>query len=988
MSNPLPNGPPAIRAIALKEITAESSTSRRDFLASMGFTLTAALAACSRAPLEQAIPLLNQPEELTPGVPNYYATTCAGCTSACALVVTTRDGRPIKIEGNPSSSLFGGGTCAVGQASVLSLYDEHRFKTPLLHGQPASWDDVDAHVEARLAAADADRRSIVLVSSTIVSPSTRSIVGRWHERYRTFRHLTYDSISYAAIREANRASFGIAAIPHYQFDRAQLIVSFGADFLGTWLSPVEFTRQYTAARRPHGDTPMCQHVQFEARLSMTGANADLRVPVDPSSEGLVAAELLGRLLRLAAIPIDADPPRSPVDPLVLDRIADQLWRQRGRSLVVSGANDVPTQIVVNAINALLGNYSTTIDLHTPSLQKQGDDAPVAALMDDMRRGNVGVLILYGVNPAYDYAEAVRFVADLEKVPLVVAITDRPDETTQYAHVVCPDHHYLEAWSDAEPVQGFYSLAQPTIRPLFDTRAAQASLLKWIGATPDFPSYIRQFWRTDIFPRQTRVGSFDEFWNHAVHDGVVDIEPQRRPATSTIDQLTHPEIWRPAVRAIETRSRAARASTSAGRYELVMHETVALRDGRHANNPWLQEMPDPVTSQTWGNCAAIAPSVAAALGLESGDVVRIASDRAHVELPVYVQRGQAAGCVMLGLGYGRTHAGKVGRLAGVNTFPFVQLVDGRREYHVSSATMTKTGRREPLALTQLHQTLEGRPIVKEITLASLRAQPENERREADHLLSLWDEPAPDHQTHRWGLSIDLTACTGCSACVVACQAENNVPVVGKDEVLRAREMHWLRIDRYQTESAAGVQTVFQPMMCQHCGHAPCETVCPVLATVHSSEGINQQVYNRCIGTRYCANNCPYKVRRFNWFQYANNARFDYTMNDRLEAMVLNPDVVVRSRGVMEKCSLCTQRIQAGKLHAHAERRDVHDGDIKTACQQACPADAIVFGDLHDPQSRIAQLVRDGRTYRVLEELGTRPNVSYLAKVRSPVEGGPS
>jgi molybdopterin-containing oxidoreductase family iron-sulfur binding subunit len=323
--------------------------------------------------------------------------------------------------------------------------------------------------------------------------------------------------------------------------------------------------------------------------------------------------------------------------------------------------------------------------------------------------------------------------------------------------------------------------------------------------------------------------------------------------------------------------------------------------------------------------------------------------------------------------------------GANAFPLVHLADGRREYHVMAA-LAKTGRREPLALTQLHQTLEGRPIVKETTAAALRARPAIPHDGSERPISLWSEA--DAAEHRWGVSVDLTACTGCSACVIACQAENNVPVVGKDEVLRAREMHWLRIDRYHRGSDDDPQTVFQPMMCQHCGHAPCETVCPVLATVHSSEGLNQQVYNRCIGTRYCANNCPYKVRRFNWFQYANNARFDYTLNDRLEAMVLNPDVVVRSRGVMEKCSLCTQRIQAGKLRARGEHRGVRDGDIRTACQQACPADAIVFGDLHDPASRVAQLARDGRAYHVLDELGTRPGVSYLARVRNPLDAGGS
>ena len=966
-----------------------ASTSRRDFLAQMGFGLAAATAACSRAPVERAIPLLNQPEEITPGVPNFYATTCAGCTAACALVVKTRDGRPIKIEGNERSSLFGGGTCAVGQATVLSLYDEQRLTGPRWQGQPASWTDVDGKIASHLAAVHAEGRTIVLLTGTIVSPSTRAIAASWCDRYKTSRHVVYDPVSYSAIREANRASFGIGAIPHYRFDRAALIVSFGADYLGTWLSPVEFARQYAAARQPDApDGPggpgnseaMCRHVQFEAALSLTGANADLRVPVDPSNEGAAAVELLSRLLRLAGTRSDVEAPRSSVDPQLLDRLAEQLWRRRGRSLVVSGANDVATQLVVNAINALLDNYPGTIDLHAPSLQKQGNDDEAAALVDEMNRGRVGALVIYGVNPVYDYPDPQRFAAGLERVGLVVSLSDRPDETAARAHAVCPDHHYLEAWNDAEPVRGHYSLAQPTIQPLFDTRPAQESLLTWMGATPDFLAYLRDFWRTDIYPKQTRITSFEPFWNLVLEDGVVEIGS---PVHDVRPAIASSVRWEPAAREIAERHRAARASDAADHFEIVLHETVALRDGRHSNNPWLQELPDPVTSLTWGNCAAIAPAVATRLGLEAGDVVAIASSGVRIEVPVYIQPGQSAHSVALALGYGRTRAGKVGDDVGANAFPLVRLIDGRRSYHAFGATLAKTGRRDPLALTQEHQELEGRPIVEETTLVALRSRPAVEAGPS-HLLSLWSESEAGE--HRWGLSVDLTTCTGCSACVVACQAENNIPVVGKDEVRRAREMHWIRIDRYHRRSGDDVQTVFQPMMCQHCNHAPCETVCPVLATVHSSEGVNQQVYNRCVGTRYCANNCPYKVRRFNWFQYANNAQFDYTLNSRLEAMVLNPDVVVRSRGVMEKCSLCIQRIQAGKLHATRQRRDVRDGDIMTACQQACPPQAIVFGDLQNPESRAARLAHSPRSYHVLEELGTRPNVSYLAKVRNPLTSG--
>jgi molybdopterin-containing oxidoreductase family iron-sulfur binding subunit len=960
------SGPPSDGAERPSE-DHDSETSRRDFLTLMGFSVTAAGLAACRAPEQKAIPMPVATDEMIAGVPNYYATTCGGCASACSLVVKQRDGRPIKVEGNDASVLFGGATCATGQATVLSLYDNERLRGPLWEGKPAEWAEVDEKVISGLEAAHAKEGKIVLVSTTITSPSTLAIIERWRRAFPSFQHVQYDPLSAAALRAASAQAFGRAVVPHYAFDRARVIVGLDADFLGTWLSPVEFARQYARGRKP--ERPPTLHVQFEPGMSVTGSNADQRVAVAPSALGAVATALLARIARRAnEAAVTAAP--DPVDAAILDSVADELWKHRGESLVVSGCNDVAIQLVVHALNRLLGNVGKTLDLDRPSLQRQGDDAAMAALVDDMQRGKVQAVILHGVNPAYDYVDGAGFLKGLEKVALSVSTAERRDETAAAVHAVCPDHHFLESWGDAEPVAGYLSLTQPTIAPLFETRAAAESLLRWIGDATDHYRFLRDHWRTAVMPRQQAMASFDGFWDSTLERGLLDLgAPAQAPAAA-------PDTggdWRGAVATLRDEAQRASPGERGDRYELAMFESIALRDGRHANNPWLQELPDPITKITWGNVAAIAPSLADRLGLRDGDVVKLTTAAGTIEVPVFQQPGQHPRTLSVALGYGRKQAGKAGNDVGVNAFPLTRLVRGARRTWVDGVTLESTGRREKLASTQSHFSMEGRPIVLETTRAELG------RREApEDLPNLWNERLMGERS--WGMSIDLDSCTGCSACVVACQAENNVPVVGKDQVQRQRIMHWIRIDRYYSGPEDNPQSLHQPMMCQHCGHAPCETVCPVLATTTSSEGLNQQVYNRCIGTRYCANNCPYKVRRFNWYNYTQNDRFDFNMANPVGRLVLNPDVTVRSRGVMEKCSLCVQRIHVVKNAAVKRGEPLQDGEIKTACQQACPTDAIVFGDLNDPNSAVAHRMRGERTYKVLDELGTRPNVAYLKKVR--------
>lgn len=947
----------------------QSGSTRRDFLSLMGFTLAAVGLSGCRAPVQNAVPLLIGSDQLVPGVANWYATTCRGCAASCSLLAKQRDGRPIKIEGNAESPLFGGGTCATGQATVLSLYDDERLRGPLWQGQPAGWDEVDRRVIESIRVAQAGKHSIALLSGSINSPSTRAIISEWRARHANFFHVEYDATSLSAMRAANKESFGLAVVPHYALDRARVIVALDADFLGTWLSPVEFARQYAAGRKPESAPSL--HIQFESGMSVTGSNADLRIAVAPSELGPIAVALLARIGHRAGH-TEIGSVQDPIDSRKLDAVAEELWKHRGESLVISGCNDVAVQIVVNALNGTLGNVGKTIDLTRPSLQRNGDDPAMSDLVEKMNRGEVHSLFMLDVNPAYDYHDPARFLSGLEKVSLSVSFSDRRDETSSHVHAVCPDHYFLEAWGDAEPVETHFSLAQPLIAPLFGTRSAQESLLKWLGRErADYYTYLRDFWQKNVFPRQRELDDFQSFWDRSLQDGLVILPPMHPAAEPRFYGK-----WKSAVNSIhEDQARRRQAD----HYELHFYESVALRDGRHANNPWLQELPDPISKVTWGNYAAIAPATASKLKLTDGDVLRLKTETGQIEVPVFIQPGQHSQTISIALGYGRSKVGRAGQNVGVNAYPLVRFKDGHRLLSAQGVALEKTERREKLATTQTHFSMEGRPIVLETSLEELHQG--REPNVETVLPTLW--AARPEGEHAWGMAIDMNACTGCSACVVACQAENNVPVVGKDQIERIRIMHWIRLDRYYSGPEDDPVAVHQPMMCQHCQNAPCETVCPVLATTTSSEGLNQQVYNRCIGTRYCANNCPYKVRRFNWYNYTDNPQFDFNMESPLGRMVLNPDVAVRSRGVMEKCSMCVQRIQLAKNAALQGKRELVDGEIQTACQQACPTQAIVFGDLKDPNSHVALLQHSQRRYQVLDELGTRPNVSYLKKVRNPV-----
>ncbi len=995
----------------------DAKTPRRDFLKYLGFsTAAAAVAASCKTPVRKAVPYLNRPDDIIPGVANYYASTYVNGGDAISVVVKQRDGRPIKIEGNELSTITNGGTNAQAQASVLDLYDNTRLRYPMEKTAKGFKEVPGFDAFDKMAGAAIVGKNVALLTSSINSPSTLLIIKDFLAKYPGSRHVQYDAVSYSGMMLANEACYGKKAIPSYHFDKAKVVVSLGADFLGTWLSPTEFSNQYSQNRKVKGEkVELSRHFQFESMMSLTGSNADDRFTHKPSETGAVALALLAKLGGAVSAPSIADARLSKG----ITEAAAALSASKGSALVVCGNNDSNIQVIVNAINEAIGANGTTINWAITSNYKNGSDADMAKLIEDMKSGAVGAVLINDCNPAYSYSDSKKFKEAMAKV-VSVSFNGTMDETTELCNYIIPSHHWLESWGDAEPKTGYFSLMQPTINPLFKTRAFQTSLLKWSAPAGslmnDYESYFKTYW-------SAKLGSTD-LYNKALQDGVV--EPETMPVGG--GSFNGGAL-----------SAAAAAATSAkgGAVEIVLYQKVSVGNGSQANNPWLQELPDPVTKVTWDNYAMMSPAMAKSLlkldvmNQEGGNqsdyevhpekpVVKITVGANSVELPVIVIPGMNKDTVALAVGYGRESAnkeetkekiGKSASGAGKNVYPFVGLVNGTNSYS-SVATVEKTGTKYPLAQTQVHGFTESRPVIYETNLKSYNAnkaallEEVNKEKLAitiggskDFVKDATMYPDFEKPGIKWGMSIDLNTCTGCSACVIACTAENNVSVVGKMQVQAAHEMHWLRIDRYFTGDLENPDVVFQPMLCQHCDNAPCENVCPVAATNHSSEGLNQMTYNRCIGTRYCANNCPYKVRRFNWLDYTGADSFAdnqnpmvgtymdesvLQMNDDLTRMVLNPDVTVRSRGVIEKCSFCVQRLQETKLEAKKQQDPKLVRNVKTACMQACPTHAISFGNVNDKESDVYKIRNVDQTHRafyVMEQLHVLPNVSYLAKVRN-------
>lgn len=976
----------------LSEETLGIRSNRRDFLKVFGFGITAAtLAACVETPVRNAIPYVIKPENITPGVASWYASTCSACAAGCATLVKNRDGRPIKLEGNPNSPMNKGGLCSVGHGSLLSLYDSERLSGPMGKGNPIDWSGLDNAISSEMQALS-EGGKVRFLTSTINSPTTLKLIGEFLAKFKDAQHIMYDAISYSAIPKANKKSFDKEVLPSYHFEKANVIVSFGADFLGTWISPVEYSGQF-ASRRTPGET-MSKFIMFDDIMSLSGSNADLRVTVAASQQGLAVVNLYNAIAELAG-KSGLGGAKLEVAGNAIQVAAKELWANKGKALVVCGSNDTAVQEVVNGINLMLESYGSTIDLDNPSFQAMGDDEKLAGLFTEMSSGEVDALFVYNCNPVYDLPNGAQFKEFLGKVKRFSCSFDtKLSETSEACTYVAADHHALESWNDYQPKAGIFSLSQPNIKPIFRTRAMQESLLKWIGRSETWYAYLKQNWESGMFSTVKDAVIPTAFWNTTVKNGVYTLSPA--PSSPVTEIKSDLNSAAGTIAGLKTE----------GEFDLVAYVSPNIRDGRMANIPWLQELPDAITKVSWDNYITLPFVYAKEKGIKDGTMLSVSVGGQSLELPAVVVPGQQPRTLGIAVGYGRTRAGRVANGIGQNVYPWVVIRNATRQYVLSGASVSPTGKEYEIAKAQTfigsdldehtrHQIEERieEGIVKEATLAAYLGNPSagNENRQKqknrNETLTLWDKH--DYKGHHWAMAIDLNKCTGCGSCVVSCNMENNIPVVGKDEVRRQRDMAWLRIDRYfsgNPENADEIKTVFQPMLCQHCNNAPCESVCPVIATTHSDEGLNQMTYNRCVGTKYCANNCPYKVRRFNYFRYAENPDWDKNlhMNDSLGKLVLNPDVTVRSKGVMEKCSFCVQRIQESKLKAKVQMRTLADGETKTACQQSCPTGAIVFGDLNDPNSEIAKLFASPRAYSALEDVKTLPNVAYMTKVRNSNE----
>ena len=970
-----------------------SSTSRRDFLKYVGFSTAAATLAACEGPVNKSIPYVLQPEQIIPGVADYYATSVFDGFDFANLLVKTREGRPIKIDNNTISGAKFTANARI-HASILSLYDNMRLKEPKIGGKDSTWSAVDSKIKSSIVDAKAKGGQVVLLTNTLASPSTEKLIAEFIASNPNAKHVVYDAVSSSEALDAFETVYGERALVDYDFSKASLIVSVGADFLGDWQGG-GYDSGYTQGRVPKNGK-MSRHFQLEANMTLSGAAADKRLPMSTANQKQALVHIYNIVTGSAVAVSLEDKFKSEVT-----KAAQQLKAAGSKGVLVSGIQDKNAQLLVLAINQVLASeaFSTT---GTRQIRK-GSNEKVAQLVKDMKAGSVHTLIMSGVNPVYTLADSASFAEGLKKVTTSVSLTLKEDETALVSTIAAPVPHYLEAWGDLSLTKGTYSLTQPTIRPLFDTKQFQDVLMSLNGMSGTYYDYIKAN-SSSIVSGAT--------WNKILHDGVyVGVAQSVSGGSADFSAAA---------------SALAKSKAAAG-FELVLYTKTGMGDGQQANNPWLQEFPDPITRVSWDNYVTVSNADAKALtmsneivangGLNGSYATITTADGLKLEnVPVIVQPGQAVGTIGLALGYGRKAALKEEMQVGINAY---SLYKGFND--VQSVTLEKAGGDHEFACVQGQKTLMGRgDIIKETTLEIFNTKDAKVWNEVP-MVSLNHEEVEattvdlwtsfDRSVgHHFNLSIDLNACTGCGACVIACHAENNVPVVGKSEIRRSRDMHWLRIDRYYSsestfegdnerkENIAGLssslstfnemekagdnpQVSFQPVMCQHCNHAPCETVCPVAATSHSRQGQNHMAYNRCVGTRYCANNCPYKVRRFNWFLYNKNSEFDYHMNDDLGRMVLNPDVNVRSRGVMEKCSMCIQMTQATILNAKREGREVVDGEFQTACSNACSNGAMKFGDVNDKEVEITKLAEDERMYHLLEHVGTKPNVIYHVKVRN-------
>jgi molybdopterin-containing oxidoreductase family iron-sulfur binding subunit len=928
----------------------ESQIGRREFLSLMAAsTAMAGMAGCAAAPPENIVPYVRPPEELLPGRPLAFATATQTAGDGIGLVVESHLGRPVKIEGNPDHPATLGATDAFAQASILTLYDPDRAQTVTNAGQISTWDAFITDLAQRLPAMGANGSGLRFLTETIVSPTLADLLNQILSRYPGSRWHQYEPVNHDLARLGAQLAFGQQVDTHYNFELADVILSLDSDFLMWAPGKLRYAREFAKRRRvPPGVTTMNRLYALESTPTITGAMADHRIPMRSSSIGDVARALAARI----GVPV-AETGAS--QEFWIGPLLDDLERARGRSIVIAGETQPPeVHALAHVMNERLGNAGSTV-VYTepvesnPVLQLQS----LTELARDMEAGIVQTLVIMSGNPVYNAPADLEFARRIGNVPLRIHHSIYYDETSAMCHWHIPESHYLEMWGDVRAYDGTISLIQPLILPLYQSRSAYELASALLG-DPTRSNYqiVLNRWQ-----KEYQVDDFEGFWTRTLRLGLIP-GTETRPVT---------------VRARSDFQMPERGPQPEETLELVFRPDPSVFDGRWANNAWLQETPKPIHKLVWDNAALISSGTASRLDLRNGDVVEIGSEGRTLGAAVWIVPGQADGSITLYLGYGRHMAGRVGNNRGFNAYA---LRTTSSQWIAPAVSVRKTDATYPLVTTQEHHALDGRDIVRGATTEHYAEHP--------HFVHAGvHTPEPEETLYpewknvgyAWGMAVDLSACIGCNACVVACQAENNIPVVGKSEVANSREMHWLRIDTYHDVNAGAPATFFQPMLCQHCETAPCEVVCPVEATSHSAEGLNEMTYNRCVGTRYCSNNCPYKVRRFNFYQYA-----DWDIPQL--KLLYNPDVTVRSRGVIEKCTYCVQRINRARINAKKEDRQIRDGEVVTACQAACPTQAIVFGDILDPGTAVSRLKAEPRNYGVLAELNTRPRTTYLAKLANP------
>ncbi|MEX1097780.1 MAG: TAT-variant-translocated molybdopterin oxidoreductase [Planctomycetales bacterium] len=984
--------------------------SRRQFLKLMGASFALAgigtLAGCGRQPEEKIVPYVRQPERIVPGQPLFYATAMTLGGYATGLLVESHMGRPIKVEGNLEHPASLGATDAFAQAAVLDLYDPDRSQTVNRFGHIDTWDAFLTSLKRRLDAARATRgRGLRILTETITSPTLfrqiRQLLAEfpeagWHE---------YEPVNRDNAIAGAEAAFGEPADLIHRFDRADVVLAIDSDFLCSGPGHVRYAKDFSRRRRIDGRSPeevaMNRLYAVESAPTPTGSKADHRWALRPA-EIVAFTRALAKKVGVQAVGGEGNDSQAPLEGRILDAIAEDLRAHSGRSIVIAGDAQPPeVHALALAMNAALGNLGETVLAIEPvAARVAGEGGQVASLrrlVEDMRQNAVETLVILGGNPVVTAPADFGFSNALERAAYKVHLGLYEDETSIACDWHVPETHFLEAWSDARAYDGTASIVQPLIAPLYDGRSAHELLAAMLGRRDLTPyDLVRETWRENLFgdgretasddeaPAERREADFERYWQQAVHDGVVP-DTQSPPKTVSISDAALARI-------IESAGAAARtAQPNAGGFAVLFRPDPTIHDGRFANNGWLQELPKPLTKLTWDNPALISKRTADALGIANGNLIDVTIGERSLRLPVWIVPGMPDDTVALHFGYGRSRAGRVGNGAGFDVYP---LRTSAAMDSAAGASVRAAGGSYRLACTQEHHLLEGRDLVRSGTFAEWSEHPEQPGFMADARHALpktsgraTQEPPPismypeyEYEGHKWGMSIDMTACVGCGGCVVACQAENNIPVVGKEQVAVGREMHWLRIDTYyegHPEAPDSLRTYHQPLPCMHCEKAPCEPVCPVAATTHSDEGLNEMTYNRCVGTRYCSNNCPYKVRRFNYLDFNADAEAHPSLR-----LVKNPEVTVRSRGVMEKCTYCVQRIGAGRIAAEKEGRRIRDGEVVTACQQACPTEAIVFGDLNDVQSRVVRRTASPLDFALLGELNTRPRTTYVAALWNP------